>query len=453
MDADVVVIGAGAAGLAAARSRGRRKLRVLLLEARDRIGGRVLSHPIAGIATPAELGAELFTDQRNEPRHFFAKPGARRSTWAAMRGFVKTANSMRGRKASRRRRAYSRALAPSRATKAWSSFSGALRTTARCGRPRSGARLRRGLRGRRPAIASVRAIADEIESGTDSTSARPLGGYGPMSSFFATTANAPALCSPCRPACAVSLGAATPSKSRWQTRMANSQPLRARAAIVTLPAGVLRHRGDESEIVFCPSCPHKARGACAYRDGARREGRARVPNGVLGAGHGRSLLRRGFFFIDGQPIPMFWTQLPIRSELDRSVGRRSGRGCPEWRTRVRSHREGALGASGSCSTRPNSRAGSSRAASRTIGAATRLRVAATATLPSAAERARRARAPVGDVAFLCRRGDVERWPRRHGNGAVETGERAAAQAAAALGVRKLPETVRRRSGRRGRTFT
>src|ERR1700689_1826350 len=59
MNADVVVIGAGAAGLAAARSLGRRELRVLLLEARDRIGGRVLWRPIARVATPAELGAEF----------------------------------------------------------------------------------------------------------------------------------------------------------------------------------------------------------------------------------------------------------------------------------------------------------------------------------------------------------------------------------------------------------
>jgi monoamine oxidase len=53
MDADVIVIGAGAAGLAAARSIGRRTLRVLVLEARDRIGGRVLPQPITRIATPA----------------------------------------------------------------------------------------------------------------------------------------------------------------------------------------------------------------------------------------------------------------------------------------------------------------------------------------------------------------------------------------------------------------
>src|ERR1700722_20377541 len=58
MDADVVVIGAGAAGLAAARSLARRALRVIVIEARERIGGRVWSHPTALAALPAELGAE-----------------------------------------------------------------------------------------------------------------------------------------------------------------------------------------------------------------------------------------------------------------------------------------------------------------------------------------------------------------------------------------------------------
>src|SRR5207245_8345243 len=59
VDADTIVIGAGAAGLAAARSLAGRSVRVLVLEARDRVGGRVWSRPAARNATPAELGAEF----------------------------------------------------------------------------------------------------------------------------------------------------------------------------------------------------------------------------------------------------------------------------------------------------------------------------------------------------------------------------------------------------------
>ncbi|HSY21764.1 MAG TPA: NAD(P)/FAD-dependent oxidoreductase [Polyangiaceae bacterium] len=54
---DVIVVGAGAAGLAAARDLTRAGLRVLLLEARDRLGGRIWTrHTAEG---PIELGAEF----------------------------------------------------------------------------------------------------------------------------------------------------------------------------------------------------------------------------------------------------------------------------------------------------------------------------------------------------------------------------------------------------------
>src|SRR4051812_8860835 len=53
--ADVVVVGAGLAGLTAAREVSRSGRSVLVLEARDRVGGRVLSHPLAG-GGYAELG-------------------------------------------------------------------------------------------------------------------------------------------------------------------------------------------------------------------------------------------------------------------------------------------------------------------------------------------------------------------------------------------------------------
>lgn len=56
---DVIVIGAGAAGLAAAAALAERGRRVLVLEARDRIGGRIWTRHEAGVAAPVELGAEF----------------------------------------------------------------------------------------------------------------------------------------------------------------------------------------------------------------------------------------------------------------------------------------------------------------------------------------------------------------------------------------------------------
>lgn len=56
---DVVIIGAGAAGLAAARSLSGAGRRVLILEARPRIGGRVFSQQLPSLPVSLELGAEF----------------------------------------------------------------------------------------------------------------------------------------------------------------------------------------------------------------------------------------------------------------------------------------------------------------------------------------------------------------------------------------------------------
>jgi len=56
---DVLIIGAGAAGLAAAAELARAGRSTLVLEARDRIGGRCWSRHIAGLPSAVELGAEF----------------------------------------------------------------------------------------------------------------------------------------------------------------------------------------------------------------------------------------------------------------------------------------------------------------------------------------------------------------------------------------------------------
>ena len=56
---EVIVVGAGAAGLAAASELARAGRSVLVVEARDRIGGRCLTRRLPGVASPVELGAEF----------------------------------------------------------------------------------------------------------------------------------------------------------------------------------------------------------------------------------------------------------------------------------------------------------------------------------------------------------------------------------------------------------
>jgi monoamine oxidase len=56
---DVIVIGAGVSGLAAARALRERGVRVEVLEARDRIGGRIFTERDPRAPSPIELGAEF----------------------------------------------------------------------------------------------------------------------------------------------------------------------------------------------------------------------------------------------------------------------------------------------------------------------------------------------------------------------------------------------------------
>lgn len=64
-DVDVLVVGAGMAGLTVARALAERGMKVRVMEARDRVGGRVYSVPVEG-AGFAELGAEFVHGRPSE---------------------------------------------------------------------------------------------------------------------------------------------------------------------------------------------------------------------------------------------------------------------------------------------------------------------------------------------------------------------------------------------------
>jgi len=75
-DIDVLILGAGIAGLSAARTLAERGLRVCILEARHRVGGRILSQKVEGGGT-VELGAEFIHGRAPELWALIDEAGAK----------------------------------------------------------------------------------------------------------------------------------------------------------------------------------------------------------------------------------------------------------------------------------------------------------------------------------------------------------------------------------------
>jgi monoamine oxidase len=318
MDADFVVIGAGAAGLAAARRLAGRSLRVIVLEARDRVGGRVWPRNLTRTTTPAELGAEFVHGPAQQTVALLQEAGI--AAVAADGESWTCGEDGDLRRDDRDFRLVSRALEGARFLTRDESADRFLRRLERDDRTRDVAEAARafveGFEAADPAVASVRSIADELRSGVDSRSARPLGGYGPMFELLhhACVAAGVQIClstivrrvSWRRGAVAVDVCDAR----------GDSRTIRARGAIATLPVGVLRHGGDDSEVVFDPDLPTVKRKAL---------GKIEMGHAVKVALWFRSAFwerirkgrynEAGFFRCPTQAFAAYWTQLPVRSEL------------------------------------------------------------------------------------------------------------------------------------------
>jgi monoamine oxidase len=91
---DIIVIGAGVAGLAAARTLLEAGLRVKVLEARDRIGGRIMTVRDKRVSVPLELGAEFIHGRAPETADIAREAGLVAvevvgERWRAARGVIR----------------------------------------------------------------------------------------------------------------------------------------------------------------------------------------------------------------------------------------------------------------------------------------------------------------------------------------------------------------------------
>ncbi len=317
MDADFIVIGAGAAGLAAARRLASRSLRVILLEARDRIGGRVWSRTIAPSRTPAELGAEFIHGPAQQTMALLRETGIASTVADGDAWMCGDDGGLRG--DDKDFSLASRGLEGAHFLAKDESADEFLRRLERDEPTRQMADAARafveGFEAADPAIASARAIADELRSGVDSRTARPMGSYQPMFEHLhnACVAAGVHICL----STIVERISWRPGAVAVDVRdLGGARTIRATGAIVTLPVGVLRHSGDMTEVVFDPELPaskrkalqeiemgHAVKVALWFRSAFWERVR-----------HGR-YRDAAFFRCPQLAFSAYWTQLPVRSEL------------------------------------------------------------------------------------------------------------------------------------------
>jgi len=316
IEADVAVVGAGAAGLAAARRLGSLGRRVVVLEARERPGGRILTHLDVGSPVPIELGAEFIHGNSELTRDLMRIAGTTAVDVGGERWFLangRLQDDDEGDDATSTIIAMGRDL--SEDTSVETVLQRALADPAMREAVPQTRMMVEGFDAADPAIASARAIADEwfSEAGFGAGSeSRPLGGYAPLLRT---------LCGLLDPERVRLLYNTSVRRIAWRRgtvtitaeERGESSEVRARAAIVTVPIGVLRAEPKAAgAIAFEPPLPQRTLDALALIEmgpvvkvGLRfaRAFWEEVDDGRYRDG--------GFFIAPDAPFPTCWTQRPL----------------------------------------------------------------------------------------------------------------------------------------------
>ncbi|MBV8637736.1 MAG: FAD-dependent oxidoreductase [Candidatus Eremiobacteraeota bacterium] len=311
-DVDIVIVGAGAAGLACARRLAIAGLQTVVLEARDRVGGRVVEASKGAVS--AELGGEFIHGPAHETRALLREIGQREvepdgDDWVrSSKGALQ-----------RREDEFRSAVSLFKNVDKLEADESVERFLARYANGRADAQrvedaraFVEGFDAADPAKASARGIAFEWESGVDSQAARPVGGYRPMFDY---------LYEDCAKAGVRFEFSTIVERIEWQpgsvtvSARDGSQAVRAfraRAAIVTLPIGVLRN-GDVRFEPELPSLKREALEKILMGDVVKVALFFRSPFWEDVAG-GR--YRGAAFFRDSSAVfQAYWTQLPLRQPL------------------------------------------------------------------------------------------------------------------------------------------
>ncbi|HEU5210059.1 MAG TPA: NAD(P)/FAD-dependent oxidoreductase [Longimicrobiales bacterium] len=311
MNTDVLVIGAGVAGLAAAGELARAGVRVRVLEARDRIGGRIHTLRDASLAVPVELGAEFVHDLTPALRSVLERASIELiplegEQWRADHGRLTRDERTFSRVADIIER-MGRTTPPDRSVEEALALLSDVSDDDR----RSVLQYVRGFHAADPARASIAAIADAESDGggVAGDQYRVRGGYAALVEALAVAL----------PPDAITLGARV-ARIAWRVgdvRVTSLSPQGASRAdsassvIVTVPLGVLT--SAVPDIDFEPDPPVLDETLDAIAMGAALRVvllfRERFWT-ELSDGRGHSAADASFFHTTSERLPVWWTQHP-----------------------------------------------------------------------------------------------------------------------------------------------
>jgi len=317
---DTVILGAGATGLAAAAELAAAGQSVLVLEARDRVGGRIWTRSEPGAPFPVELGAEFIHGEPESTlalmhRFGVAAVDTHGPHWTCGRGRLRLRADEFRQVHDALRRNRSRLRARDLSFEDFLSRIGARQL------PRSARALAlalvEGFDAADPARVSARSIVEEWVGGEalDSPQFRPLGGYGAFVARMVGSLD---------PAKVVLQLNSPVHAIRWREGAVEVQGLRlgepfraeAKLAIVTLPLGVLQLApGAPGAVGFDPPLRQKEKAIRQLASGPVLKAVLRFRDAFWEDANGGNCRDAAFFHAPDAPFPTFWTALPVRAPL------------------------------------------------------------------------------------------------------------------------------------------
>ena len=315
-----MIIGAGAAGLAAAGVLSHSKLSVLVLEARDRVGGRCWSRHEPGLPVPVEMGAEFIHGRPAVTFSLLQKAGIAAIERSGGRWFFEDGR-LRPRNRAEIFTQIQRAMEEAGTLRKDVSFETYVNRNLKdrlSPEARTFAlRMVEGYDAADPARVSARAIVEEWtgEGTANDASYRPFGGYGALLGSLASGLEA----TPVRLQLQSIVHAVQWKRGSVEVEGTHlGQPFRESAprAIIALPLGVLQHPpGTRGAVRFSPALEEKRRALGHLASGPVLRVALRFRTAFweeVAKGRYRDA---GFLQSPDAPFPTFWTALPMRVPL------------------------------------------------------------------------------------------------------------------------------------------